>query len=374
MHSWCPLANGTSAGRKRHQAVIFLGLGFTAILASQAWAIEPVFEVQERPIPDRLAPERLPLAFYNFSPEEYWAEPKDSYWIRFSNWILMQERIQGPKVQKLGQWADRTLSGADQSLPENTSYLRIGFATESEYGDPAQFKPEARFRLDIPTTRKKLRLVIESENDELIPLEERRRSRQLTEPDRTNTSATGALRYLSQIGDAIDLSTDIGARLHMPPDIFWRMTAQKHWQINKDWFVRAQQRFYYYHQDGWGERTWFGAGRLVWDGWEFHSSSELEWVHRDRKFVAAQIFSLQKQLNSRSRLTPRIGVLGESQPSWRTSSAFADVTWRYRLYSDWAFAELIPALTFPRDKSFSDQASVIFRLELYFSGNIQPSY
>jgi hypothetical protein len=354
------------------RAATFLSLSFAGLLTGQVQALEPVFEIQQRSIPDTLAPERLPASFYDFNPDEHWAEPNDSYWIGFSNWVLQQERVQGQKVQRFGQWADRTLSGSDQGLPDNTSYLRIGFATESEYGDLAQFKPEARFRLDIPTTRRKLRLVIESESDELIPLEER--SRRLTESDKTSTSATGALRYLSKIGNAIDLSNDIGVRLHIPPDIFWRVTAQKQWQVDKNWLIHAQQRFYYYHQDGWGERTWLGVGRLIWDDWAFRSSSELEWVHKDSKFVTAQIFSLYKQVNNRSFITPRIGVLGESKPSWRTSSAFADVTWRYRLYSDWVFAELIPALTFPRDEGFTDQVSVIFRLELYFSGNIQRAY
>ncbi|MBF6371420.1 hypothetical protein IU469_37860, partial [Nocardia puris] len=92
-------------------------------------------------------------------------------------------------------------------------YLRVGFATESEYGDPAQVEPEARFRLDIPTTEEKLRLVIESESDELIPLSERRRNRQLTEDERSETEATGAFRYLTSVGDAINLSNDVGVRL-----------------------------------------------------------------------------------------------------------------------------------------------------------------
>ena len=368
------MADRQSLGLSACRAAAFLSLGFNPFLAGKVQAIEPVFEVQERSITESLAPEGLPSSFYDFSPEEYWTEPKDSYWMKFSNWVLVQERIQGPKVQRFGQWADRTLSGSHQSLPDNTSYLRIGFATESEYGDLAQFKPEARFRLDIPTIRKKLRLVIESESEELIPLEERQRDRQLTGSERTASKATGALRYLSRIGDAIDLSTDIGLRLHMPPDAFWRVTAEKQWQVDDDWLIRTQQQFFYYHQDGWGERTWFGAGRLVWDDWAFRSSSELEWVHKDSKFVSAQIFSLQKKLNNRSSLMPRIGVLGESKPSWRTSSAFGDITLRYRLHSDWVFAELIPAITFPREKGFSDQASILFRLEMYFSGSIQLSH
>lgn len=344
---------------------------FLSLMTLPAFAAEPVFDIREQPISERLSPENAPLIDYTFTPDEYWAEPRDTYWTSFTDWVIRQERIQGPRIQRLGAWADRTLSGSTQSLPNNESYLRLGFATKSEYSNPAQFEPEARFRLDIPTTRRKLRLVIESESEEQIPLEERQRDRQLTEPDRTSTQATGALRYLTLVGDAINFSTDIGGRLRLPPDAFWRMTARKSWQPGPIWTFGTRQRVYYYHQSGWGARTWFGASRYLTDGWDFSSSSELEWVHSDRKFKAAQILAIRKQLNSRSRLIPRIGVLGESQPSWRTTSVFADLTWRYRVYSDWLYAELIPGLEFPRDENFTDQASLLFRIEMYFSGTIE---
>lgn len=379
-HFWWTLAErsrvrkrtgASSASRLALAGVCSLPVAF---ICPQAWALEPVFEVMEPSATGNLTPENLPPSFYAFEPEEYWAEPVDSYWLEFSNFVMIQERIQGPKVQAFGEWADRTLSGEPHDLPNNGSYLRLGFATKSEYGHVAQFEPEARFRIDIPTTRRKLRLVIESESDELIPLEERQRDRQLTEPDRTSSQTTGALRFLSQIGDAVNLSNDFGARLHLPPDAFWRATAEGRWQADEDWTVRAQQRFYYYHKDGWGARARLSGSRDVGKGWRFWTSSELEWVHSDSKFEAAQIFSVAKRLNNRSTLTPRLGVLGESKPNWQTTSAFADLTWRYRLHSDWLFAELIPALTFPREDSFKDRASVVFRIEMFFSGRINPDF
>ncbi|WP_239985567.1 hypothetical protein [Marinobacter salexigens] len=344
------------------------------LAGANSYGVEPVFDLQEHSVAESLLPDKLPLSFYTFSPEEYWAEPVDSYWLDFSNFIMRQERLQGLNVQAFGKWADRTLSGEGHDLPFNDSYLRIGFATESEYGDLAQFEPEIKFRLDIPTTKRKLRLVIESESDELIPLEERQRDRQLTEPNRSSDTSTGALRYLSQVGEAVNLSNDLGARLHLPPDAFWRATAERFWKLDEDWGLRVQQRLYYFHQEGWGARSWVNAGRNIGNGWRFGSSSELSWVHKDRKFVASQIFSTWKRLNNRSSISPRVGVLGESQPSWRTTSAFADLTWRYRLHSDWLFAELIPALTFPREKSFKDQGSVLFRVEMFFSGSINPDF
>jgi hypothetical protein len=340
------------------------------IAAVNAWGLQtPPIEINDGA--RRLQPQDLPVTFYDFAPEEYWREPRDSYWMDFSNWVIQQEKFQGERVQSLGEWADRQLSGSRQAMPNNDSYLRIGFATESEYGDPAQFDPEARFKLDIPTVEQKLRLVVESESDELIPLSERRRNRQLTEPDRSDTQATGALRFLSNVGDAINLSNDVGARLRLPADAFWRATAEKQWQeAGSPWNLAVKQRLYYFHQDGWGARSWFGAGRDIGNGWQTLLASEIEWLHSERKFELSQVLSTHKRLNNRSTITPRLGVIGESQPGWRTTTAFADLTWRYRLHSDWVFGEIIPAVEFPRTAGFKDRGSLILRIELYFSGSI----
>jgi len=333
-------------------------------------AAEPVFVVLGPSVTEELAPEQLPLSFYTFEPEDYWAEPEDSWWLDFSNWVIRQEREHGQSVQALGEWADRTLSGAPRSLPDNESYVRLRFETETRYGNLLEYDPDVRFRLDVPTAEEKLRLIIDSESEDQIPLEERERDRQLTASERSDAEAIGALRYISDFGDAINFSTDIGGRLRLPPEMFWRMKAGKRWQFDQDWGLAVEQRVYYYHTEGWGARSWFGANRSVGNGWHFYASSELEWLHDERKFDAAQIFSVRKRLNNRSVVRPRVGVLGESKPSWRVSSYFADVTWRYRLYEDWFFAELVPALSFPREDDFKDRASVVFRLEMYFSGTI----
>lgn len=317
-----------------------------------------------------LMPDALLANFYTFSPDEFWLTPDDSWWRTFSTWAMGQHEIQSERVQDLGEWADRTLSGSTQAAPTNESYLRVGFATESEYGNPAQLKPEARFRLDVPTAEKKFRLVLESESDELIPLSERRRDRALTEDQRTNTDATGALRFLTDLGDSINLNNDLGIRLRFPPDAFWRVRARGNWQLANQWRMTLGQRFYYFHVSGWGERSSLSLRRPILDGWQFVSSAEAAWVHSDRNFELSQTFSLFKRLNSRATLNPRFGVLGESNPNWRTTSLFADLTYRYRLYDNWLYGEVIPAVEFPREYNFKDRASLILRIELFFSGNL----
>ena len=48
-------------------------------LSSPTHSIEPVFEVRERSVTEILSPAQLPIGFYTFEPDEYWADPLDSY-------------------------------------------------------------------------------------------------------------------------------------------------------------------------------------------------------------------------------------------------------------------------------------------------------
>src|SRR5690554_3088620 len=123
--------NSVKVLRLRYTSFFVSFLAFGAVLAPTARGGEPVFNMQAAPVSEVLSPYRLPASFYTFDPDEYWAEPEDSWWLDFSNWVIRQERRHGVNVQSMGAWADQTLSGSSHVLPNNESYLRLGFAAES---------------------------------------------------------------------------------------------------------------------------------------------------------------------------------------------------------------------------------------------------
>ncbi len=345
--------------------------GWKKALVGAGLALTVTSTLGQPAVQDLLSVEALPPEFYTFTPDEYWLEPQDSYWMSFSNWVLGQQQVQSERVQSLGEWADRTLSGSLRAAPNNESYLRLGFAAETRTSRLASFKPEARFRLDVPTAQERMRVIVESESEELIPLDERRRDRQLTSDDRSDTSATGAFRFLSDLTDTINLSNDLGVRLRTPPDAFWRATAKGRWDLDENWRLLLDQRFYYFHRDGWGESTWLGVSLGLPRGWTFLSASEAVWVHKDRQFELFQTVNFFKRIGNRNEVNPRLGVFGRSKPNWQATSFIADVTWRRRLHSDWLYGEVIPALEFPRDESFKDRFSLLLRVEMFFSGELR---
>ncbi|WP_227500224.1 hypothetical protein [Marinobacter nanhaiticus] len=314
--------------------------------------------------------ESVEPSFFTYSPDETQYPAQDSWWLRSSDWVIKEHYRRSDQVQQVGAWADRTLSGDEQALPDNESYLRLGFATRHETGDLAQLEPEARFRLDLPTLEEKLRLVIESESEETRSLSERDRDRQLTDAERSESETTGALRYITQLTETLNLSNDVGARLHFPPDAFWRARSRARFDLVDNWQLEIDQRIYYFHVDGWGESTQVEFSRPIGE-WHFLSGSELRWVHKDRNFEFSQILSLYDRLNNRAELNPRIGVIGESNPTWRTTEYFADMTYRYRLYDTWLYGEVIPAVNFYRDDDFGETTSLTLRIEMFFSRSIR---
>jgi|GEM_PF-277152 len=315
---------------------------------------------------DPLTIENVPPEFFRWDGPRY-LEPTDRIWHGATEWAIRQQELQSRRVSALSRGIDRTLSGETYTVRDNDSYLRLGFSNRYDKAGEMGLEPEARFRLELPTVEEKFRLVIESDPDDLSSLSDQQRQETLREDERGDTFTTGALRFLYPIADRWDFSTDIGARLRFPPEVFWRSRVRSDWALGDTWNLRVDQRFYYFNTDGWGERTWLGFSRPV-GNWHFLASSEAQWVHKDRMFEVAQVLRLERTYSNRHYYRYRLGILGESEPNWQTTDYFADLLYRNRLYDDWLYGEIIPALTFPRDDSFKPNPSITFRIEMFFSG------
>lgn len=323
---------------------------------------------------DPLRLEHLPPQFYDFSQDELDQEPREGVWLDSTNWIMKQQEKQSDRVENLSEWLDGLLSGEAIRTPENESYMRLGFATRWEKSSWIDFEPEARFRLDLPTVKKKFRLVVENAPDELIPLREQTQDRLLTDPERSDTETTGALRYLSMLTEHWSLSNDLGLRFRIPLNPFWRARLRASWDLDGAWRLDAEHRFFYFHTDGWGERSEVIFSRFLSDSHHLSLRSDLQWIDRKDRFEWTQMVYLDHFVDNRNQITYRVGVVGDNRPVWRTTSISMEAAWRYRLHEDWLFTELIPALGFPREDSFRENPSITFRIEMFFSSDEYSPY
>ena len=85
--------------------------------------------------------------------------------------VWLQERFE-PVHYDLTRMVDNTARNIDQFFGtedslfvENQSFLRVALDTRLQPGD-SKLDPSVRFRVDMPTTKKRLRLIIESDIEE----------------------------------------------------------------------------------------------------------------------------------------------------------------------------------------------------------------
>lgn len=311
----------------------------------------------------------LPPDFYIWDDEPRYLEPKDSTMDAFNNWVIERRRYHSRQIEALGLGLDRTLSGEQYIDTSNDTYLRIGAYNQITEDGRMGFEPEVRFRLDLPTVEEKFRLIVESDSDDLAPLAEQEQRGTLTPEEQQETGfTTGALRWLNPISRKWNASADLGARLRFPPQIFARARTWSDWQL-ADWRLRVDQRIFWYSQEGWISRSWLGFHHDIGEHWDFRASSEARWIHRNRGFELAQIFRVQRYYRNRHFVRARFGALGETFDSWKKTEYFSDLLYRRRLHDNWLYGEVIPSLRFRREGDFEPEATLTFRIEMFFSSH-----
>ncbi len=314
-----------------------------------------------------LRPDGLPLEFFLWGDDPRYLEPRERRMLETEDWLIQQQQIQSRRVLALSRGLDRALSGETYIDRDNDSYVRIGASTRFEEDGRLGVEPETRFRLDLPTVEEKLRLVVESDAQDLASLSDQQQRETLREEETDDGFTAGALRVLVPITENWETSTDIGARLRFPPQAFWRARAVSDWPLDELWSLRVDQRFFWFTRDGWIARNWLGFSRPLGPNWNVQASTENRWLHQDRYFETAQVLRTQRSFRNRHFVRYRVGVLGDSERQWRTTEYFADTLYRNRLYDDWLYGEIVPAIRFQRGNNFRSDASITLRIEMFFS-------
>ena len=112
--------------------------------------------------------------------------------------VWLQERFE-PVHYDLTRMVDNTARNIDQFFGtedslfvENQSFLRVALDTRLQPGD-SKLDPSVRFRVDMPTTKKRLRLIIESDIEEPLGRLSEQGIREVRGGERfdTNNSAVG---------------------------------------------------------------------------------------------------------------------------------------------------------------------------------------
>ncbi len=285
----------------------------------------------------------------------------------FGDWLIDNRADWSKQVQSLGVRMDSFFWTKESLDRSNASYLKVGL--ESRYGKFGEFKfePIMRFKLDLPTLEEHLRLVIDSDPDDLRSLAERTRTHSLLESERTPVTTTGQFQFLKEEFQQWETTSSIGIKLRNPIDPFWKIRSYRAWELEDDWSMIIRQNLYFYHVEGWGESTQVQFERPLSDSLSFRSYTELEWVHQARRMELAQLWGIRQELSPKRAIKYQLGVLGQNRPGPEISGYYVNTLYKRLLYKSWLYYEIVPELFFPRDDDFKPNPSLTLRIEMLLS-------
>jgi hypothetical protein len=266
-------------------------------------------------------------------------------------------------INGAAQWIDSFFDDERFVAEDATTKLRFGESVFLEYGDSSpEYKTKINLSIDIPKTKKKLRLFIASE-DEADKTPDTLFNRVETSDD---TSAAG-VQFFAKATRRKNLSLTTGVKLESM-ELFigprYRLTVP----INDDWQMRFTQRVRWYTSMGWESTTRFDFETLINDRFFFRHTLDGRWREEDEGYRYEVRPTLIQKLHSGKAIEYQWNTLFKTRPKHRLESSVVRVRYRRNFLRKWLFYEANPQIAFRNDEDFEPKFGVTLQLEVVFGG------
>ena len=294
-----------------------------------------------------------------------------------------EERVE-PFRANVGNWVDNTsrnidafFGGGESATVNNESYLRLGQEIDWMEGDGTSGDISVRYRIDLPTTEERLRLVIESDPEESQGTLTDQGSGRLYNDQRDRSTSTFGLDWLESRDKRENWSNRIGAgiRLRMPLDPYVRFTSERLWDIGDGpWQLESFNRVSWFNNDGCSARTTWDMGRPLSENRHLRFITTVQWREEEDTLEYSEVAELNQRLNDRSAMRYSAIAIGESASNPRMTNYYLQTRYRRDLHKGILFGDVIPELHFQREDSYDPRWAMTVRLEMYFQRAIQRDY
>jgi hypothetical protein len=292
--------------------------------------------------------------------------------------VWLQERFE-PVHYDLTRMVDNTARSLDQFFGteeslfvDNQSFLRVAIDTRLQPSN-SKLDPSLRFRVDLPTTRKRLRLVIESDIEEPLGRLSEQGVREVRGGERfdTNNSAVGLeQRSSNDPSQTWVQGLGLGVKFGTPLDPYVRYSAVRQWNFSESkWQINSSNRFTQFNQRGLQLRTNFDINKPITDDTTLRFQTYAEFEEKRDSTVFSQTAELNRVLDDRTALRYALIVLGDTTGKKTIKDYILQAYYRRDLHKNTVFMDIIPEIHFPTETNRNPYVALTFRLEIFFRGN-----
>jgi hypothetical protein len=259
--------------------------------------------------------------------------------------------------------------GAERAFDESSgTYIQTrGSLIFLENGN-VDFDGEVRAKLDLPNLKRRISLVIESEEEDAgAQTTGITTGTQSANQTLNNQDLTASLQYVLRQEPTWDLRLQPGIRGVWPPQTFLRLRARLTNPLSERWLSRFTLTPGWFDPRGFEARLRHDFDLASGPGALFRIATEGVWVVKeDRNVEIGQSFFYAHPIHRRSNMAYEVGVLFETDPGFKATAYFSSVRFRRDIHRGWVFLEVKPQVLFPREQDYEIAPSIALSIELLF--------
>jgi hypothetical protein len=257
----------------------------------------------------------------------------------------------------------------EQYLADTTdSFVRLRPEIELDSDDKLDTDFKVNAKLDLPGTKRRLRLLVESDPNAL------NQDAGVNVDDGSGGDGSVALeRESKRRPEQWRVRPAVGIKSSMPPDPFVRLRATRYYQPGEAWLARLQGTARYLLDDKAELRAELDLNRGLAPDWLFRARSDLRWRDSRDRTDAGQSFTFAQRLSPKRNVAYSLGVFADDDEGWGLTGYRYLIVHRHLIYRDWLFFEIRPEVSLRNEEDgWEPGANLQLRLEAFFgSGRLK---
>lgn len=283
----------------------------------------------------------------------------------------------------LNRNVDRYFSNKSYKIDENKSSLFAYASFYKKEGQKIEQDYDFQLKFDLPSTTKRLKLVIEREQDEIrnaltdenLTAGKVRSSKgrgkgsktvsKVTTGSNTKSSYTAGFDYFVKQTKSFSSILKFGIRLDMPVNPSVKLNLNKDLDL-KFATLGLQQNFIVYRQEGFQEISQAVLSRKWTERFQTDFFNALVWTDESDQFALRNNILFFLNVGEEKMVTLSAGANARLSPNFRYESYDTSISYRQLLYNEWLYGAFTYGKDFPRANHFKDENFVQFRTEIFF--------
>lgn len=256
---------------------------------------------------------------------------------------------------------------ADEKIyQESTKSYAIlsGKAITDKHGE-TRYAGDLRIKIDLPKTKKKMKLVLESDTEQELQSGLDHPAEQSPGKAASEADYYAALQRELAEFDEWKFYSSLGLKLRIPLDPFLRIRATRLENFAK-WKMRFSETLFWFDSLGTGAASLLEFDRTMYNNLLFRSTSSAIWKDETDDYELTQSFKLFHEITERRAVSYTIAAYGTNKPTIHSTSYLFNIRYRQRIHKDWLFIEIKPEVLYERENDFHPEPTLTLQVDMIF--------